>query len=98
MRLPFSSLTISYHAICVDTHINLFLQRQLRLTTKTLNDDVHIKEYFSNEKYTYICNASFIGRRELVRALLLKETTEFIEQELRFHKRFLIEEFDHGSD
>ena len=25
-------------------------------------------------------------------------TTEFIEQELRFHKRFLIEEFDHGSD
>ena len=65
---------------------------------KTLNDDVHINEYFSNEKYTYICNASFIGRRELVRALLLKETTEFIEQELRFHKRFLIEEFDHGSD
>ena len=29
---------------------------------KTLNDDVHINEYFSNEKYTYICNAIFTFR------------------------------------
>ena len=58
------------------------------MTTKTLNEDVHMNNkilfytFFGKNKVsnTYICNASFTCRREFIRALLLKETTEFIEQ------------------
>ena len=71
------SLTISYHAICVNTHINLFLHSSTlsrEEQKKRLMNDVHAN------KYSYL----FIGSDYVMRYQFPLEdvgiTTEFIEQ------------------
>ena len=74
------SLTISYHAICVDTHINLFLHSfslSRAKQKKRLMNDVHANKY-------KLLISSEIGNDYVMRySFPLEEisiTTEFIEQ------------------